>query len=96
LPAPPPAPRNVVSYFAGNAARIDWQQSDTPAGFVLEWSVDFGTTWYLYKNISGDARTTTVIAHVGNLFRIRAIGPGGVSEGTITSVGSSQRRHASH
>lgn len=95
MPAPPPAPRNVVSYFAGNTARIDWQQSDTPAGFVLEWSFDFGTTWYLYKSLSGDARTVSVAAHVGNLFRVRAFGPGGVSEGTITSIGSPQRRHTS-
>ncbi len=96
MPAPPPAPRNVVSYFAGNTARIDWQQSDTPAGFVLELSLDFGTTWYWYNVISGDARTISVFAHAGNLFRVRAFGPGGVSEGTITSIGSMQRRRASH
>jgi hypothetical protein len=95
MPAPPPAPRNVISYFGGNTARIDWQQSDTPAGFVLEWSFDFGTTWYWYNVISGDARTISVSAHVGNLFRVRAFGPGGVSEGTITSIGSPARRHAS-
>ena len=96
MPAPPPAPRNVVSYFGGNTARIDWQQSDTPAGFVLEWSWDFGTTWYWYNVISGDARTISVVAHAGNLFRVRAFGLGGVSEGTITSIGSMQRRRASH
>jgi hypothetical protein len=96
MPAPPPAPRNVVSYFGGNTARIDWQQSDTPAGFVLELSLDFGTTWYWYNILSGDARTINVVAHAGNLFRVRAFGPGGVSEGTITSIGSQQRRRASH
>jgi len=95
MPAPPPAPRNVVSNFGGNTARIDWQ-SETAAGFVLEWSVDFGNTWYGYNIISGDARTISVVAHVGNLFRVRAVGPGGLSEGTITSIGSMQRRHASH
>jgi hypothetical protein len=93
MPAPPPAPRNVVSYFGGNTARIDWQ-SETAAGFVLEWSWDFGKTWGLYKTVSGDARTTTVYALVGNQFRVRAFGPGGVSDGTITSVGSLQRRRA--
>jgi hypothetical protein len=95
MPAPPPAPRNVVSYFGGHTARIDWQ-SETSAGFVLEWSPDFGTTWYWYNVISGDARTISVGAHVGNLFRVRALGPGGMSEGTMTSIGSPQRRHASH
>jgi hypothetical protein len=96
IPCTLPAPRNVVSYFGGNTARIDWQQGDTPAGFVLEESIDFGTTWYWYNVLSGDARTINVIAHVGNLFRVRAFGPGGVSEGTITSIGSQQRRRASH
>jgi hypothetical protein len=96
MPAPPPAPRTVVSYFGGNTARIDWQQSDTPAGFVIELSVDFGTTWYWYNVTSGDARTISVAAHAGNLVRVHAFGPGGVSEGTITSIGSMQRRHASH
>ncbi|HEX3067228.1 MAG TPA: hypothetical protein VHX14_01540, partial [Thermoanaerobaculia bacterium] len=96
MPDPPPAPRNVVSYFGGNTARIDWQQSSTPDAFVLESSFDFGTTWYTYNVISGDARTINVNAHAGNLFRVRAVGPGGMSEGTITSIGSMQRRHASH
>jgi hypothetical protein len=94
MPPPPPAPVNAVSYFGGTTARIDWQQSETPTGFFLEWSFDFGKSWYLYKTISGDARTTTVTAFVGNLFRIRAFGPGGVSDGPITSIGSMQRRRA--
>jgi hypothetical protein len=93
IPAPPPAPRNVVSYFGGNTARIDWQ-SETAAGFVLEWSWDFGKSWNFYKTVSGDVRTTTVSALVGYQFRVRAFGPGGVSEGTITSIGSMQRRRA--
>jgi hypothetical protein len=94
MPAPPSAPRNAVSYFSGRTARIDWQQSETPAGFVLEWSFDFGITWHWYKFIPGDARTTTVSALVGNLFRVRAFGPGGLSEGAITSIGSMPRRRA--
>jgi hypothetical protein len=94
VPAPPPSPTNVISYFSGTTARIDWQQSETPAGFVLEWSWDFGKSWASYTFVPADARTITVTAHVGNLFRIRAFGPGGVSEGTITSIGSMQRRRA--
>jgi hypothetical protein len=95
MPAPPPAPRNVVSYFRGNTARIDWQ-SETPTSFFLEWSFDFGASWYFYTTIPGDARTITVNAFIGNLFRVHAFGPGGASEGTITSIGSPQRRHAAH
>jgi hypothetical protein len=94
MPAAPSAPRNAVSYFSGNTARIDWQDGETPAGFVVEWSWDFGKTWGLYKSIAGDARTTTVGAHVGDQFRIRAFGPGGLSGGTITSIGSGPRRRA--
>jgi hypothetical protein len=96
MPDPPPAPRNVVSYFGGNTARIDWQQSGTPDAFVLEFSFDFGTTWYWFSVVSGDARTINVNAHAGNLFRVRALGPGGMSEGTITSIGSQFRRRASN
>jgi hypothetical protein len=96
MPDPPPAPRNVVSYFGGSTARIDWQQSGKPDAFVLESSFNFGTTWYTYNVISGDARTINVNAHAGNLFRLRAVGPGGMSEGTITSIGSMHRQRASH
>jgi hypothetical protein len=94
MPAPPSAPSNAVSYFGGNSARIDWQQSETPTGFFLERSFDFGKSWGLYTTIPGDARTISVNASIGNLFRIRAYGPGGVSEGTITSIGSLFRRRA--
>jgi hypothetical protein len=94
MPAPPTAPRNAVSYFGGNTARINWHQSESPVGFEVEWSWDFGKTWNFYKTVAGDARTTTVYAVVGNQFRVRAFGPGGVSEGTITSIGSMQRRRA--
>jgi hypothetical protein len=93
MPPPPPAPRNVVSYFGGNTARIEWQ-SDPAAGFVIEWSWDFGKDWNFVQTVPGDARTTTVYASVGNQFRVRAFGPGGFSEGTITSIGSLQRHRA--
>ncbi|HEV7425890.1 MAG TPA: hypothetical protein VGQ46_05945 [Thermoanaerobaculia bacterium] len=94
MPDPPAAPRNVVSYFGGNTARIDWQSNDTPTGFAIEGSTDSGQHWFVQNVVSSSARTTTVFASVGNLFRVRAFGPGGVSEGTITSIGSMQRRRA--
>jgi len=93
MPSPPPPPTNVVSYFGGNMARIDWQ-SDPAAGFAIEaWSA-FGNTWYVYGTVPGGVRTTRVYATVGSLFRTRAFGPGGLSEGTMTSIGSQVRRRS--
>jgi hypothetical protein len=95
MPAPPAAPRNVISYFGGNTARIDWQSNDAAAGFVVESWSPYYQTWSFYGTaLPGDARSTTVYASVGSLFRIRAFGPGGVSEGTVTSIGSMPRRRA--
>jgi hypothetical protein len=34
--------------------------------------------------------------HAGDLFRIRAMGPGGISDGPITSIGSDPRTRAVH
>jgi len=95
MPAPPPAPGNVVNYVSGNTARIDWQ-SETADGFAVEWSWDSGKSWSVYATVSGDARTTTVYARPGIQFRVRALGPGGMSAGTVTSIASPQRRRASH
>jgi hypothetical protein len=96
MPAPPPAPRNAVSYFGGTTTRIDWQSDGGGSGFLIERSTDFGKNWSPYAVLPADARTTTVTAKIGDLFRVRAFGPGGLSEGTITSIGSPQRRHVAH
>jgi hypothetical protein len=72
MPAPPPAPKNVVSYFSGNTARIDWQSDDATGGFVIEWWSPLDQAWHFYRTVLSDARTTTVYASVGNLFRVRA------------------------
>jgi len=93
-PLPPPAPRNAVSYFGGTKARIDWQSDGGASGFLIERSVDFGKTWYTVTVVAADARTITVDAKVGDLFRVRAFGPGGLSEGSVTSIGSMFRRRA--
>jgi hypothetical protein len=96
MPAPPPAPRNAVNYFSGSTARIDWESDDGGNGFVLERSSDFGKNWSTDWSIviPADARTITVYAYVGDLFRVRAFGPGGMSDGPITSIGSLKRRRA--
>jgi hypothetical protein len=93
LPPPPPAPRNVISYFGGSTALIQWQSDREADGFVLEESRDFGQTWFSIKVVA-NVNSATVPASVGNLFRVSAFGPGGVSAGTITSIDSQQRRRA--
>lgn len=96
MPPPPAAPRNVISYFGGSAARIDWQSDDSAAGFVIDSWSPYYLTWSSYGTvIPGTARSTTVSASIGTLLRVRAFGPGGVSEGTITSIGSMPRRRSS-
>jgi hypothetical protein len=94
MPAPPPAPRNAVSYFdGGTTARIDWQSDDGGNGFLIE-KAYYGS-WETYVGVPADARTATVFARIGDQFRIRAYGPGGFSEGTITTITTSvQRRRA--
>jgi hypothetical protein len=93
MPAPPPAPRNAVSYFAGTTARIDWQSNDGGNGFLIERA--YYDSWETYEALPADARTATVLfARIGDQFRIRAYGPGGFSEGTITTITSTQRRRA--
>jgi hypothetical protein len=93
MPATPPAPRNVISDFGGGMTLIQWQ-SDGADGFLLEQSVDFGETWFPIA-VTGDVRSTTFHYPVpGNLIRVSAFGPGGLSAGTITSIGSPQRRRA--
>jgi len=94
LPLPPPAPRNAVSYFGGTKARIDWKSDGGANGFLIERSVDFGKTWISAAVVPADARTITVDAKIGDLFRVRAFGPGGLSEGSVTSIGSMFRHRA--
>ncbi len=93
-PAPPPAPRNVISVYGGGTTLIEWQSDGTPDGFLLEISPDFGKTWFPIV-VTTDVRSRTIQqVQVGTQIRVSAFGPGGLSAGTITSVGSPQRRHA--
>jgi hypothetical protein len=93
MPAPPSAPRNVVSSFGGSSLLIEWQ-SDGADGFLLEQSFDFGKTWGPVL-VTGNVRSVTLhYGQPGNLVRVSAFGPGGLSAGTITSIGSPPRRRA--
>ena len=94
MPAPPPAPRNVISSYGGGTTLIEWQSDGTPAGFLLESSPDFGKSWFPIA-VTTDVRSGTIQqVPVGTQIRITAFGPGGLSAGTITSIASPRRRHA--
>ncbi len=99
MPAPPPAPRNVVSSFDGTTARIDWQSDEAATGFAIDAWWAPGNFWWVYRTAPGDARTITFSTFIGStsigsLFRVRALGPGGASEGAVISIHSTQRRRA--
>jgi hypothetical protein len=94
MPAPPPAPANMVSFLSGPYARIDWEASGAENGFVVEFTRDSGKQWTFVSVLPADARSATVTGTPDALYRIRALGPGGSSEGTMIKIVSSQRRRA--
>jgi hypothetical protein len=84
-----------VSYFGGTTARIDWQSDGDASGFLIEHWLDPSGSWVPVTTTLAEARTASVDARVGDLFRVRAFGPGGLSaDGPITSIGSMFRRRA--
>jgi hypothetical protein len=87
-PAPPPAPRNAVSYFSGTTARIDWESDGGANGFLIEPLRGYSVS------VPADARTVTINASVGDVIQVRASGPGGFSEPAITTIRSPPRRRA--
>jgi hypothetical protein len=92
-PAPPPpaAPAYAISHLAGQQALLQW--GGTAPGFLIETLFLFPSKmWRTIQQLPGDVHETRVYASAGNLFRVRAYGPGGSSpDGPITSVGSDQR-----
>lgn len=94
MPAPPPAPRNVVSHFGGSKTLIEWQHEGGADGFLVEVTIDFGKTWLPILATSDIHSVVIQGAAIGLLYRVSAFGPGGLSAGTITSIGSPQRQRA--
>jgi hypothetical protein len=94
MPPPPPAPRNAIGYFGGNTAVVEWQSDRDGDRFLIEQSIDFGQTWRVVAITAPGAHQARLEAAIGNLFRISAVGPGGVSGSTVTSIGSMLRRRA--
>ena len=84
----------VISASAPRRVPVGPEMDGGASGFLIERSVDFGKSWAAVATVPADARTVTVNAKVGDQFRVRAFGPGGLSDGPITSIGSMQRRRA--
>lgn len=93
MPLPPAAPGNVVSYFiGGRVVRIEWQPSEEAAGYAVDLTYGGSDIWYLYTASSLDVRLATAFTSIGDRYRIRAFGPGGLSDGTIITIGMPRQR----
>jgi hypothetical protein len=94
LPPPPEPPRYVVAYRAATKTVITWESGAPRDGFLIEVSVDSGRNWYP-NAVTGDVRSMTMTSYPPYyLFRIRTIGPGGLSEPAAASLVIVERRRA--
>ena len=94
MPSPAPVPRNVVTYVTGSSTTITWQSEGTQLGFLIEVSPDFGKSWFL-RDLRGDVRTSVLVTDPrATLFRVSAIGPGGLSEPAVSTFGRIDRSRA--
>jgi len=93
MPDAPPPPRNVVVYPSGANSSIIWQSDERGDEFLVEASGDSGANWSPVAVTAG-AGSTTVNVPANLLFRVRAIGPGGLSEAAVATVGIIERRRA--
>jgi len=83
MPLPPRPPRNVVAYRGGENTLITWQSDGPQDGFVIEASS--GGPWWSFA-LTLDIRSTTTPLGPYYRFRVRAIGPGGLSEPAAATV----------
>lgn len=98
MPPAPSAPRNVAGSIGANpgypSVRLEWE-SDTPIGFIIDGPYRAGVSSSYSTTIPGDVRTFQFgFVSLGSLIRIRAAGPGGLSDGAIITVTSTPRRRA--
>lgn len=94
MPPPPEPPRYVVVYRGGSTTVITWQSDAPRDGFLIELSIDSGKNWY-GNAVTGDVRSTTMSGYPAYyLFRVRTIGPGGLSEPAAATVVNIERRRA--
>jgi hypothetical protein len=83
------APRNAVSHLYGSYAAVTWE-GNAP-GFLVE-KFSLPSTWTVLERLPGDVHHSTVYTKVGDVIRIRAIGPDGSSpDGAITTIHSDPR-----
>jgi hypothetical protein len=79
----PPAANQLLPVVTGSGS-----------GFTAAWYEPALSRYRMVSSVVNAIGTITIYAAVGSLVRIRAFGPGGFSEGTITSIGSMPRRRA--
>jgi hypothetical protein len=92
MPGPPPPPRNVVMYSQGTTNTIVWQADGSQDAFAVEISGD-GKNWS--RPIVTDAQRLTISASSpGMLYRVSAIGPGGLSQPVVAAAGRVERVRA--
>jgi hypothetical protein len=83
------APTNAVSHLSGSYAAVTWE-GNAP-GFLVE-QFSLPSNWIVLQRLPGEVHQTTVYTKVGDVIRIRAIGPDGSSpDGAITTIHSDPR-----
>lgn len=83
------APTNAVSHLYGSYAAVTWE-GNAP-GFLVE-QFSLPSKWSVLQRLPGDVHQTTVYTKIGDVIRIRAIGPDGSSpDGAITTIHSDPR-----
>ncbi|MEY2966032.1 MAG: hypothetical protein RLY50_82 [Actinomycetota bacterium] len=90
----PSAPRNLAANARVQSAFVSWTSPATTGGatvtsYVIDWSVDGGTTWNGERSVTSGYRWTTLTGLTGgvaHLVRVRAVNSIGTSPAATTSV----------
>jgi len=94
MPVAPRPPRNAVMERTGAKITMSWQSDGPNDGFFIEASSDSGRNWFPAAVTAGEGITILSGYPASYLFRVRAIGPGGLSEPAAATVVIVDRRRA--